>query len=64
MVMKLSEARLDVLDFTISWQRIVLEVSCVIGAIVMARRYQEASFLAVSFLVGLTIVELFLSFYS
>jgi len=62
--MKLSEARLDVLDFTISWQRIVLEVSCVIGAIVMARRYQEASFLAVSFLVGLTIVELFLSFYS
>ena len=64
MVMKLSEARLDVLDFTISWQRIVLEVSCVVGAIVMARRYQEASFLAVSFLVGLTIVELFLSFYS
>ena len=64
MVMKLSKARLDVLDFTISWQRIVLEVSCVIGAIVMARRYQEASFLAVSFLVGLTIVELFLSFYS
>ena len=64
MVMKLSEARLDVLDFTISWQRIVLEASCVIGAIVMARRYQEASFLAVSFLVGLTIVELFLSFYS
>ena len=64
MVMKLSEARLDVLDFTISWQRIVLEVSCVIGAIVMARRYQEASFLAVSFLVGLTIVELFLGFYS
>ena len=62
--MKLSEARLDVLDFTISWQRIVLEVSCVIGAIVTARRYQEASFLAVSFLVGLTIVELFLSFYS
>ena len=62
--MKLSEARLDVLDFTISWQRIVLEVSCVVGAIVMARRYQEASFLAVSFLVGLTIVELFLSFYS
>ena len=62
--MKLSKARLDVLDFTISWQRIVLEVSCVIGAIVMARRYQEASFLAVSFLVGLTIVELFLSFYS
>ena len=64
MVMKLSEARLDVLDFTISWQRIVLEVSCVVGAIVMARRYQEASFLAVSFLVGLTIVELFLGFYS
>ena len=64
MVMKLSEARLNVLDFTISWQRIVLEVSCVIGAIVMARRYQEASFLAVSFLVGLTIVELFLNFYS
>jgi len=62
--MGLSEARLDVLDFTISWQRIVLEVSCVVGAIVMARRYQEASFLAVSFLVGLTIVELFLSFYS
>ena len=62
--MKLSEARLDVLEFTVSWQRIVLEVSCVIGAIVMARRYQEASFLAVSFLVGLTIVELFLNFYS
>lgn len=62
--MKLSEARLDVLEFTVSWQRIVLELSCVIGAIVMARRYQEASFLAVSFLVGLTIVELFLNFYS
>ena len=52
------------LEFTVSWQRIVLELSCVIGAIVMARRYQEASFLAVSFLVGLTIVELFLNFYS
>ena len=62
--MKLSEARLDVLEFTVSWQRIVLELSCVIGAIVMAHRYQEASFLAVSFLVGLTIVELFLNFYS
>ena len=52
------------LNFTISWQRILLELTCVIGAVVMARRYQEASFLAVSFLVGLTIVEVFLSFYS
>ena len=47
---------------TVSWRRIVIEICHVTEAIVVVKRLQEASFLAVTFLIGLVCVQLFLGY--
>ncbi|WP_413297076.1 hypothetical protein [Synechococcus sp. MIT S9452] len=52
----------SVFDFAVEWPRVAIEMCCVTGAIILGKRFQEASFFAATFLIGLTIVELFLGF--
>ena len=49
-------------DFAVEWPRVAIEMCFVTVAIILGRRFQEASFFAATFLIGLTIVELFLGF--